>query len=121
MAFSRRERRDINPAPLLPALQGAFHKLDALGALDERIPIGGILDDMSDEHLPLDLEAVVVDLVIRDLLPAAAKIDGLPLVRIPDRPRRRLARLDHAIGEPGNRGPVRAIDLERDEVVAVDA
>src|SRR6201982_1212198 len=41
-------------------------------------------------------------------------------VRIPYWPRRRGARLDHAIGQSRHRRTVRAVHLERDEIVAID-
>src|SRR5450631_301504 len=64
MVASERERRDVDPAPLAPALQRRFDQLHALGALGERPAIGRVLGDVADEMLPLDLEAVVVALEV---------------------------------------------------------
>src|SRR6185312_4827456 len=84
------------------------------------ILIGRILADMADEHFPLLLETVVVDDVFWNLLPVSIEVMGALLIRIPYRPRRRLARLDDAVGETGHRRAVGAVDLEGDEIVAID-
>src|SRR5690349_21187213 len=75
LSKSKREFRHVDPAALLPALQRAFDELDALRALDQRVRVGGILDDVADEHLPLRLEAVVVDGVVRHRHPGLAEVD----------------------------------------------
>src|SRR3954454_8038497 len=100
---SHLDRRDVDPAPLLPALQRAFRKLHALGAFQQRIFVRRVLADVPDEHLPLLLEAVIVGRVLRQLLPVGIEIVQALLVRIPHRPRRRLAGLDHAISQPCHR------------------
>src|SRR4051812_9727515 len=110
----------VDPATLAPALQRAFCKLHALGAFQQRVSVGRILADMSDEHFPLLLEAVVIDDVFRNLLPISIEVMGTLLVRIPNRPRRRLTGLDDAIGETRHRRAVGAVDLESDEVVTID-
>src|SRR5919201_262682 len=65
---------DVDPAPLLPALQRAFGELHALGAFEQRELVGRVFADVADEHRPLFLEAVVVDGVIRQLLPVGVEI-----------------------------------------------
>ena len=80
-----------------------------------------VLDDVADEELPLDLEAVVVDLRVGHLLPLVEEVHRLLHVGVPHRPRRRHARLDAAVGQAGDRRAVRAVDLEGDEVVAAHA
>src|ERR1700742_4949247 len=73
---SNLDRSDIDPAPLAPALQRTFGKLHALGAFQQRELMRRILADMADEHLPLLFEAVVVDGVLRQLLPVGIEIVG---------------------------------------------
>src|SRR5258708_3287403 len=80
--------RHVDPAALLPALMRALDELHALGALDQGVREGRVLDDVADEHLPLGLEAVLVRDIVRHLLPSVVKVDGLLLVGVPHRPRR---------------------------------
>src|SRR6185295_3532530 len=70
------DRGDVDPAPLAPALQRAFGELHALGAFQQRVFIGRVLADVTDEHFPLLLEPVVVDDVVRNLLPVGVEIMG---------------------------------------------
>src|ERR1700722_4817564 len=97
---SHLDRSDVDPAPFAPALQRAFRKLHALGAFEQRILVGRILADVANEHFPLLFKAVVVDRVLRQLLPVGMEIVGTFFVWIPHRPRRRLPRLNDAIGKP---------------------
>src|SRR5260370_38203619 len=60
--------RNVDPAALFPALVRALDELHALGALDQPVREGRVLDDVADEHLPLGLEAVLVGYVVRHLL-----------------------------------------------------
>ena len=82
---------------------------------------GVSVDDVAEEQLPLDLERVVVARVRRHLLPGVVEVDRLRDVGVPHRLRRGRARLDAAVGQPGDRGAVRAVDVERHEVVAAHA
>src|ERR1700704_3484848 len=117
---SQLDRSDFDPALFAPALQRAFRELHTLGAFQQRVLVGRIFADVADEHFPLLLKAVVVRAVLRDLLPVGVKIVGTFLVGIPHRPRRRLAGLNDAVGKPGYRRAVGAVDLEGDEIVAID-
>src|SRR5690242_19847319 len=115
------ELRHVEPAPLGPALQAQLGELHARGALGEIMLPRRAGDDVADEVLPLDLEAVVVGDVLRQLLPLVEELHGLRHVRIPYRARRVHAVLGPAAGEPGDRRAVRAVRLEGDEVVAPHA
>src|SRR6185312_17568366 len=84
-----RERLDVDPAPLLPARERRLDELDALGALDEVPLVRRVLDDVADEVLPLDLEAVVVRRRIRNVLPLREEVHRLLDVGVPHRTRRR--------------------------------
>src|SRR3954452_454523 len=108
---SHLDRRDVDPAPLLPALQRAFRQLHALDALQQRVLIRRVLREVADEHFPLLFKTIVVGRVLRHFLPVGVKIVGAFFVRIPHRPRRCLAGLDHAIGQPRHRRPMGAVDL----------
>src|SRR5947199_9953343 len=66
---SGRDRGDVDPAPLLPALQRALGELHALDAFQQRELVGCILVDVTDEHLPLLPKAVVVGDIVGQLLP----------------------------------------------------
>ena len=80
-------------------LEAKLGELHALGAFGQRPLVGLVLDHVANEVLPLDLEAVVVDLRVRDLLPLVEEIHHLLLVRIPYRARRGDARLRAAARE----------------------
>src|SRR5437763_16069115 len=114
MPTSQRERRHVDPAPRLPALERRLDELHALGAFAERPLVRLVVDDVADEVLPLDLEAVVVELRVGDVLPLVEEVHRLLDVGVPDRPRRRDARLDAAVVQTGNRGAVGAVDVEGD-------
>src|SRR6185369_10333444 len=121
MAASQCKRRQIDPAPLLPAGKRRFDELDALGAFLERPLVGCGVDDVADEVLPLDLEAVVVRLRIGNDLPLVVEVHRLLDVGIPDRPRRRYARLRTTLLKAGYCRPIGAVDVESGEVVAAHA
>src|SRR5215813_10685868 len=93
LAISEFELRHVDPAPLLPACERAFDKLHALRPLEQVPAVGGIPDDVANEGLPLQLEAVVEGLRLRHRLPALVEVDRLLDVRVPHRPWRRDPRL----------------------------
>ena len=97
-----------------------FRQLHALGALQQRPAKRRILDHVLEEQLPLGLEGVVVGQVRRHLLPAGIEIDRLLDVRIPDRPRRDAVVLHAAAAQSGHRAALRAVDLQRQEIIAAD-
>src|SRR5664279_2342919 len=84
MVASERERWHVDPAPLAPALQRRLDQLHAFRAFGERPAIGRVPDDVADEMLPLDLEAVVVALDVGNLLPLLQEVHRLPDVGVPD-------------------------------------
>src|SRR5262245_62093180 len=94
---SHLQRGDVDPAPLFPALGRRFDKLKPLRAFEQRVLERRIFIELSDEHLPLDLEAVVVIAGARHLLPRLEKFDRLRDVRIPNRPWRVHPRLAPAV------------------------
>src|SRR5215471_14505696 len=63
------ELRHVHPAPLCPALEPELGELHALGAFGEVVLPRRSGHHVADEVLPLDLEAVVVGDVLRQLLP----------------------------------------------------
>ena len=76
---------------------------------------------MADEQFPLDLERVVVDRVVGQFLPRRRKVDRLRHVGIPYRLRCVYARLRPAVGQAGDGGAQRAVDMEGREVVTPHA
>src|SRR5215471_21742685 len=84
---SHLQRRDVDPAPLLPAPEPGLGELHALGAFGERPFERRAVVEMADEDLPFGLETVVV-VIARDLAPGLEKSDRLRDVGVPHRPRR---------------------------------
>ena len=76
---------------------------------------------MADEQLPFDLERVVVGDVARLFLPGVEEIYALRHVGIPHRLGRVHPRLAETALQPGHRRAMRAVDLERHQVVAAHA
>jgi hypothetical protein len=114
------QRRHVDPAPLLPALQRGLDQLHALGAFGQRPAVGRVFDHVADEGLPLDLEAVVVA-GCRALPATGRRSSSSASRRVPHRARRGHARLRAAVLQAGHRRAVRAVDVEGDEVVAAHA
>src|SRR5215208_5900103 len=83
-AVSQRQLRQVDPAAFLPARERRLDQLHALGAFLERPLVRRVLDHVADERLPLDLEAVLVDLAVGNLLPLVVEVHRLLLVRVPD-------------------------------------
>ena len=81
---------------------------------------GASFDHVLEEQLPLGLEGVVVGQIRRHFLPAGVEVDRLIDVGIPDRPRRDAVVLDAAAAQSGHRAALRAVDLQRQEIVAAD-
>ena len=79
-----------------------------------------VFDDVSDELLPLDLEAVLDGVVVRHVHPVGGVVVGVGQVGVPGRLRGGVARLDPAAEQACDGAAVRAVDLELDELLAVD-
>src|SRR5499427_8918585 len=71
------QRWHVEPAPFGPALQAELGELHALGSLGEVMLPRRAGDHVADEILPLDLEAVVVGDVLRQLFPLVGEVHGL--------------------------------------------
>ena len=76
--------------------------------------------DVAQEPLPLDLERVV-GLAGRHRHPRRAVVDRVGEVRVPDRARGGGAGLDPALAQAGHGGAVGAVDLQLEQLAAVDA
>ena len=96
------ERRDVHNAPLGPALAAELRELHALGPLQQAMAPVRVLAQMAQETFPLRPEGIDARHRIRHPLPMAKEIVEPRLVRIPDRPGRRHARLDPALRRAGN-------------------
>src|SRR5262249_49626844 len=92
----------VQPATLFPAFQTQFGKLNAFYALDQTMMPWSVGDDMTDEIFPLQLEAILIDDVLRHFLPLRLEVHGLGDVWIPHRPRRVHAMLGPAFGQTGD-------------------
>src|SRR5436853_100258 len=114
------EARHVEPFLLLPALQAELRELHALRALEEAPAERPFAGDVPEEQLPLRLERVVVALV-GHFFPALKEVDRLRDVRIPDRLRRFFIRLKETTAQAGDRAAFRAVDLQREEIVAPHA
>src|SRR5208282_206027 len=112
---------NVDPAPLGPALEAELGELDAFGPREQIPAEGSAFHDVPDVELPLRLEAVGIGLGVRYLLPLGEEVVATQRIRVPYRLRRRLARLDPAAREPGQRRAARAVELEGDEIVAPHA
>src|SRR6516165_1359587 len=61
--------RHVEPAPFGPALQPELGKLHAFDAFHQSVVPWRADHDVADEILPLDLETVLINDVVRDFLP----------------------------------------------------
>src|SRR5258705_6957488 len=113
--------RHIDPATLLPGLEAKLRQLHAASSFQEIMGEWRIFGDVFQEELPLGFEAVVKGLIIRHVLPVLAKVEGIVNVRIPDRSRRIHSMLGPALPQAGDSAARRAVYLQAEEFVAVDA
>ena len=115
------ELGQVDPRAGARALQAGLGQPDAAGAGQEVELVRGVLDDVADELLPLGLEPVL----------ERRRCPGRPSSPARSRaPRRRsgfhtgfgrgVAGLDAAVEQPGDGAAVGAVDLELDQLLAVD-
>src|ERR1700733_6583904 len=95
---------NVEPAPFRPALQAEFGELHAFDAFDKFMVPRRIRHDVTDKIFPLNLEAVLIDDIFRDLLPLRIEVHRLRHVGIPHRPRRVHAMLRPAFRKAGDGG-----------------
>src|SRR5262249_35675466 len=112
--------RHVEPATLFPALQTEFGKLNAFYALDQAMMPWRVGDDITDEIFPLQLEAILIDQVLRHFLPLRLEVHGLRNVRIPHRPRRVHAMLGPAFGQTGDSRAMCPVNLKGHQSVAAN-
>src|SRR4051794_13516494 len=109
------ELRDFDPLPFLPTLHAELRELNALRTF-AKAPAEGLVEcDVTQEQLPLDLEAVVVLDVVRNLLPVLHEVDRLRHIRIPDRLGRLSCSLHHHLAQASNRAAFVAVDLDGEQ------
>ena len=101
--------------------QARVDELEPADAGGEVVVVRPSCVHVEQELLPLRAEAVAEDLVVGDLAPLAAEVIGRRQVGVPDRHRRGVPRLDPAVEQAGDRGAVRAVDLELHELLALHA
>src|SRR5207344_1338433 len=115
------ELRHVKPASLARAPISRLGELYALGAFEQIPAEFAFPRNMLQEQLPLRFEGIVPGHIVRYLLPALGKIDGLRDVWIPYRLGRVDARLRQAAPQPCDRRPVRAVDLQSQQIIAPNA
>ena len=102
-----RDDGQVDAAALGGRAQALLGEEHAAGAGEEVVVVGGVLDDVADELLPLRLEAVLEHVVAGDLDPVAVVVVRVGEVGVPHRLRGGVARLDLA-AEEARRPPSRA-------------
>src|ERR1051326_3624315 len=102
------------------ALVASFGELDALGAFEERRRKRRVLGDMAQEQFPARPIAILEGKDVGHFLPLLVKIHLLRLFGADEGLWRRDERLHKATMQAGNRRAQRAIDLDLQEVVALD-
>src|SRR6185369_11772491 len=80
-----------------------------------------VLKHMAQEHLPLDLEGVLLGYRGRHCLPASSKINWIRNIRIPHGLRRPYARLHLALTQPCDCTALRTIDVQLQKFGAIYA
>src|SRR5690606_9539266 len=79
------------------------------------------LHDVAEEQLPLDLERIVVNALVRHADPAVLVFDRAVDVGVPDAARRGGDGLGFAIAQTGDGGAVGAVYVQGQQVVAIHA
>src|SRR5947207_4762086 len=115
------ERLQLDPATLPIALVARFGELDAFGAFEEGRRKRRVLGNMAQEQLPAGSVAVFKGQHVRHLLPLLVEIHLLRLLGAEERPWRGDERLHEATMQAGNRRAQRAVDLDLQQVVTLDA
>ena len=102
------------------ALVTSLGELDAFGALAEWGREWGVFRDVPEEQLPAGAIAVARRLDIRHLLPLLVEEHWLRALRVEEGLRRSDQRLHEAAVQPAYRRPSGAVDLDLQEIVALD-
>ena len=121
-ARGERQRRYVHPRPSLPALLCELGELHALGPFEQRMMPWRILDDVAHEHLPLRRKPFVDRSACR--APPASRHGNRRSASRPGFQTGRGVAMRCWILQlvrPGDRRAVRPVDLEGDEIVAIDA
>src|ERR1700757_3038014 len=95
-------------------------ELDASGALQKRRREWRVFGDVPEEQLPAGAITVAHRLDIRHLLQLLVEVHRLRAFRIKERLRRRGQRLHETAMQPAYRRPSGAVDLDLQEIVALD-
>src|SRR3989441_11962865 len=114
----RFQRWYIDPAPPRRRRECQLRELHALGALAEIVSERLVRRDVTQKHLPLDLERVVERSLVGNFLPLPVVVDDARHIGVPHRPRRLAAALCLAPPQAGDSTARRAIDLDLPQVVA---
>src|SRR2546430_478327 len=111
----------IDPATPCGRRERELRQLPLLGALPDVVRERLVRRDVTQEHLPLDLESVVEPSLVGNVLPLGVVVAGARHVGVPHGPWCLVAALYLADAQAGNGTPGRAVHLELQQVVTVDA
>src|ERR1700761_9640629 len=94
--------RHIDPAAFAPGLESQLGQLNAPGAFEKIVREGNTLRNVAKKKLPLNLESVVEDLIVRHIRPMLAKLEWIGDVWVPNWARRIDPMLRSAFTQAGN-------------------
>jgi len=111
MGWTYLEGSEVNPPALAPGAEARLGKLHALGALAQR-PAERLAErHVAQKQLPLDPEGIVIRAGVGHLGPSPMEVQRLVHVRVPNRARRRVDRLDPALPKARHRKTLGAVHL----------
>src|SRR5829696_470216 len=114
-----RQGGNVEPTLLGPRLQPELRELDSLRTFIEVVDVRRADRHVTEEHLPLVLERVVELPVVGHVLPVGEEVERVLDVGIPRRSRRVHAVLRLAAAESRHCAPLGAVDLDRQQLVAI--
>ena len=104
-----------------PGCVGDFGELNSFGAFDQIVDERRAQLDVLQKQFPLNFEGVFEYLIVGDMLPSGAEVDGVGNVRVPDGFGSVGAMLDAAIAQAGDGAAVGAINVDLQDLVLIGA
>src|SRR5258707_15704109 len=114
------QRRYVEPAAFGPRPHTLRGQLHSLSGLQKSMREGSVLEDMPQEHLPLNLECIVCVICSGNCLPAIEEVNRIRNIRIPHRLGSRNPRLHLALAKANDRAAIGSVDLQDQQVIAID-
>src|ERR1039458_7640298 len=112
---------NIDPAAFSPRSVRQLCQLHAASAVDECVGEWRVCKDMTEKHLPLHLECVVELGIVRHFGPLIAELDWVRQIGIPYGAGRVDAMLNLAVAQSGHGAAFGSIDVEVEELIAINA